>query len=341
MKIMLKLLIAGFIVITFTLPGTAKAEDLPRFVNIATNPQGSIYYVFGGTFAKVISNNTSIKARVQASSGSSAYIPAISRGKIELGVNNTNDVRLAYQGKEPFISSPNIRVLTVVCPLVVGMLVRNNSDIDTMEDLRGKRVAAEFPAQISIKKNIESMLAANGLSYDDVKKVPCENLIQGVQALMEGRVDATAIAIFAGKAKEANSTIPGGVRFLSIDGSPEGAARMAESFPGTYPVTVKANAPGTVGIKEKTTVQAYDVFLIGSTHLSVDAGYTIAKALAGNNKEVQKGHGMLSSFNKEIMVKPNVTIPYHNGAIKYYQEAGLWNEEMEKVQQELLTEAAK
>ncbi|MCF8095871.1 MAG: TAXI family TRAP transporter solute-binding subunit [Desulfobacteraceae bacterium] len=333
MKKMIKFIIACAVTVALALPAAANAEDLPRFVNIATNPQGSIYYVFGGTFAKVISNNTPIKARVQASSGSSAYIPAVSRGKIELGVNNTNDARLAYQGKQPFVSSPNIRVLTVVCPLVVGMMVRDKSDIKTMEDLRGKRVAAEFPAQIAVRKNIESMLAANGLSYDDVKKVPVENLIQGVQALMEGRVDATAIAIFAGKAKEANSTIPGGVRFLSIDGSPEGAERMAESFPGTYPVTVEANAPGTVGIKEESTVQAYDVFLIGSTHLSEKAGYTIVKALAENPGEVQKGHGMLSSFNKEIMAKPNVTIPYHDGAIKFYKEEGLWDKEMDKVQQ--------
>lgn len=328
-------------ILLFAFPGGGMAKDLPKFVYIATNPQGSLYYTFGSVIGKVLDDHSGIKARVQPSGGSSAYIPAISQGKIDLGVNNTNDVRMAYQGLSPFVKSPNIRNLTVVCPLLVGMLVRNDSDIKTMQDIKGKRVAAKFPAQLSITYCIGSMMAADGLSWKDVVEVPVTNIIVGVQALVEKRLDVTSIAVSAAQTKEADATIPGGVRFLSINGTPEGARRMAEVFPGTYPFTLKANAPGTSGILTDTVVQAYDVFLIAGTQLSEDAGYAITKTLYERVDEVQKGHGMLRRFGKDRMVKPNVTIPYHDGAIKFYKEVGLWTAEMDKVQEQLLSRAAK
>ncbi|HEJ84083.1 MAG TPA: TAXI family TRAP transporter solute-binding subunit [Desulfobacteraceae bacterium] len=329
------------VILIIALPSEVMAKDLPKFLYIATNPQGSLYYTFGSVLGKVLDDHSGMRARVQPSGGSSAYIPAISQGKIELGVNNTNDVRMAYLGMEPFVKSPNIRVLTVMCPLLVGMLVRNDSDIQTMQDIRGKRVASKFPAQLSITYCIGGMMAADGLSWKDVVEVPVTNIIVGVQALIENRLDVTSIAVSAAKTKEADATIPGGIRFLSINGSPEGARRMAEVFPGTYPFLLKANAPGTSGIRKDTVVQAYDVFLIASTHLSEDAGYAVVKTLYEHTADIQKGHGMLKRFEKDKMVKPNVTIPYHMGAVKFYQEVGLWTPEMDKVQADLLARAAK
>lgn len=329
------------LVLVFTLPAATVAKDLPKFAFIATNPQGSLYYTFGGVLAKVLDQYSGIGIRVRPSGGSSAYIPAVSQGKIELGINNTNDVRLAYEGQKPFVSSPNIRNLTVICPLIVGMLVRNNSDIKTMEDMKGKKVAAKFPAQLSINFCIGGMMAANKMSWADVVEVPVTNVIEGVQALIEKRLDVTSFAVSAGKVKEADATIPGGIRFLSIDGSPEGAKRMAEVFPGTYPMTLKAKAPGTAGLHHDTTLQAYDVFMIAGTQLSDDAGYAIVKALYEHEAEIQKGHGMLKRFGKDKMVKANSTIPYHNGAIKFYKEVGLWTQEMDAVQAKLLSKASK
>lgn len=341
----LRMSIICFAVLCFTVslayPTVSMAQDLPKFVYIATNPQGSIYYSFGSVMGKILDDHSGIRARVQPSGGSSAYIPAVSQGKIDLGVNNANDVRMAYRGMKPFVKSPKIRVLTVVCPLLVGMLVRNNSDIKTMQDMKGKRVASKFPAQLSITYCIGGMMAADGLCWKDVIEVPVTNIIVGVQALIENRLDVTSFAVMAAKVKEANATIPGGIRFLSINGSPEGARRMAEVFPGSYPFTLKANAPGTVGILQDTTIQAYDVFLIAATKLSADAGYAIVKTLYEHVDKVKKGHGLLRRFGKDKMVKTNVTIPYHDGAIKFYKEVGLWTGDMDKIQERLLGQAAK
>lgn len=331
-----KMTLIGMLVFLIAFPTVSLAKEMPKFIFIATNPQGSLYYTFGSIFGKILDGTSGMGVRVQPSGGSSAYIPAISQGKADLGINNTNDVMLAYTGHKPFVKSPNVRVVTVVCPLIVGILVKNNSDIKTMEDIKGKRVAAKFPAQLSIEYNIRSMMAASGLTWKDVIEVPVTNIIEGAQALVENRLDVTSIAISAAKTKEVDATIPGGVRFLSINDSPEGARRMAEEFQGSYPLLVKAKEPGTVGILTDTVCQAYDVFIIAGTHLSDDAVYATTKTLYENEAEINKSHGMLKRFDTKSMVKPNVTAPYHDGAIKFYKEVGLWTAEMDEVQEKLL-----
>jgi TRAP-type uncharacterized transport system substrate-binding protein len=81
--------------------------------------------------------------------------------------------------------------------------------------------------------------------------------------------------------------------------------------------------------------------LTTGTQLSEDAGYVIAKTLYEHADKVKKGHGMLRRYGRDKMVKANVTIPYHDGAIKYYKEIGLWSEKMDKIQAGLLSEATK
>ena len=96
------------LLLLLALPTTTMAKDLPKFIFIATNPQGSLYYTFGSIFGKILDGTSGMGVRVQPSGGSSAYIPAISQGKADLGINNTNDVLLAYTGHKPFVKSPNV-----------------------------------------------------------------------------------------------------------------------------------------------------------------------------------------------------------------------------------------
>ena len=85
----------------------------------------------------------------------------------------------------------------------------------------------------------------------------------------------------------------------------------------------------------------YDIFLTAGKSLGADEAYAITRVLYEEEGAVQGGHPMLRRFGKQKMVRSNVTIPYHEGAIRFYREVGLWTPEMEKLQRKLLTEAAK
>lgn len=318
-----------------------RIPQLPQFLFIATNGQESLFYSLGGVVARVIDEATGIRARVKPYSGSSAYLPAISQGKVDMGINNTNDARAAYRGIEPFAPSPNVRAISVLCPVFTGILVKNDSDIRTLRDLRGRRISAKYPAQLSVKVIIEACLATANMDWGDVVQVPVVNAAQGVQALMEGRVDAACFAVTGSKIQEAEASIRGGVRFLPLEHSPEAAARMAGIFPGAYPWTLSPDTPGHGVIRQETSIMGYDIFVTAGTGLSPDAAYAVTKALYDGEKAVQKGHDLLSRFRRDRMIEAGFPIPYHDGAVSFYREIGLWTSAMDGMQRNLLSEAAR
>jgi TRAP transporter TAXI family solute receptor len=315
------------------------AEGEPKLLFLGTNPAGSAYYAVGSALARVLSERSGLQVRVQPYSGSSTYIPLLNSGELALGLNNTSDALHAYQGLKPFHAAPNLRVISVIFPLKVAMFVPKNSNIQSLSELKGKRVTGRYTAQLAVYYNVGSILASASLSWNDVNILPVANVNQGVQALIEGRVDASVHAVGSAKIEEANASISGGIRFLSVDHSPEGAKRMAAFMPGSYPSLVKAGS--ATGAITDSWVEAYDVFLTTGKGQSDEVGYRMAKTLWENADGVRKAQRLLLDFARDNMVKSAATIPYDAGAIRFYKEKSLWPHEMEKRQQELEKEAAR
>jgi TRAP transporter TAXI family solute receptor len=317
----------------------AWGRDMPRSFGLGTNPQGSIYYAAGSAAAKVLSENLPVPVRVQPHSGSSTFLPLINAGELELGLNNSNDVRMAFRGLKPFLPTPNLRLVAPLFVLRVAPMVRANSGIRSLKDIRGKRVAGEYRAHLAVWYNSTSMMANAGLTWDDVKMVPTANVVTGAQLLIEGRVHVTWFAIGSAKSREANAAISGGIRFLSIDPSPEAVKQMQDVMGGTYALLVKKGS--TVGILEDIYTQAYDSYVTTGTKLGDNAIAAVVTAIHKSETEIKKSFGIMRSFSRNKMVKKNVTIPYHTGAIKAYKKLGLWSPEMDAVQAKVLSEAAK
>jgi len=315
------------------------AAPMPKLVALGTNPAGTAYYAVGSALAKVLSEQSGMQVRVQPYSGSTTYIPLLNTGELELGLNNTSDVFHAYRGDKPFQPAPNLRLVAVVYPMAVGIVVRNNSPFRKMEDLRGKRVTARYTAQLAVFYNVGSMLASAKLDWKDIVEVPVPGVNEGVQALIEGRADAAAHAVGSAKLEEANASIPGGIRFLPIDSSPEGVKRMQSVMTGTFGLTLKAGS--VTGAVNDVTVQGYDVYLTAGKSLNEQVAYQITKTLWEQEDALRKAHRSLQLFGRDKMAKTIATIPYHSGAIKFYKEKGLWSSEMEKVQAALEQAGAK
>ncbi|HLC26996.1 MAG TPA: TAXI family TRAP transporter solute-binding subunit [bacterium] len=315
------------------------AAPLPRLVALGTNPAGSAYYGVASGLAKILSEQSGIQVRVQPYSGSSTYIPLLNTGELELGLNNTSDALHAYRGEKPFHPAPNLRMLSVIFPLAVGIVVRNNSDFKRLEDVRGKRVTSRYTAQLAVFYNVGSILASAGLDWKDIVEVPVPGVNEGIQALIEGRADASLHAVGSAKLEEANASIPGGIRFLSIDSSPAGVKRMQSVMAGTFAFPLKAGS--VTGAVTDVAVEGYDVYLTAGKSLSDAVAYQITKTLWEQEEATQKANPNLRFFGRDKMVKTIATIPYHSGAIKFFREKGVWSAEMEKVQAEIERAAAK
>src|SRR3989449_4577093 len=173
---------------------------------IGTNPPGSVLYVVGNALAKVATESGTARLTVQPYAGSSTFLPMLESGELELGVNNAIDVGLAYNGpgfkiggRNPFPHTPGLRLVMRAFPLMVAPVVRRDSPIKTIQDVKGKRVTGEYPANLAIWYNVFGELSSAGLSWKDVRVVPVAGLNEGIDALVQGRADVSTYAINGAK----------------------------------------------------------------------------------------------------------------------------------------------
>src|SRR5712691_1046310 len=226
------------------LAAVAAQAQLPKQVTVATNPPGTTYYAVASGLAKVVSGAAGLQMVVQPYSGTSTMLPLLNTGEVDFGIVNAVDMGLSYRGpsfkiggRNPFPHAPNLRLDMRGSPLLVGLLVRKDSPVKTVYDVKGKRVTGEYPAHLAVWYNMLGHLASAGLTWSDVKVVPVPAVNEGVDALVQGRADVTEHALNSAKIKEADASV--GVRHVSIDCSPAGAERLTRTVPGYYGRVVK------------------------------------------------------------------------------------------------------
>ena len=334
----MKALIATLLVVVAAT--TAWAQGLPRAVTIGSNPPGTGYYAVASGLAKVVSQGTGMQMAVQPHSGTSTMLPLLDNGEMDFGTINAVDVGLAYRGpnykiggRNPFQHSPNVRVIQRGAPLLVGLLVRKDSPIKSVTDVKGKRMTGEYPAHLAVWYNMFGHLASAGLTWSDVKVVPVPAVNDGVDALVQGRADVTEHALGAAKTKEADTAV--GVRHVSIDCSPEGQARLRKAVPGYYGRVVKAGT--ATAVVEDTCFLAYDTYLVASKSVPDAVVEATLKAIWDRVEELHPIHPLLKEWTRDRFVDPEPTLPYHPGAIRFYKDKGVWSPAMDQAQQKVLT----
>jgi len=317
------------------------AQQLPRSVTLASNPPGTVFYALASGLAKVASDGAPLQMVVQPYTGTSTFLPLLDNGEVDFGVNNAVDMALSYQGPErlkiggrnPFQHTPNVRLVMRGAILMTAFLARKDSLMKTVQDIRGKRVTGEYPAQLANWYNVYGFLAGAGMKFEDVKIVPVPGANEGVDALIQGRADVALHAVDSAKVKEADAAI--GVRHLSLDCSSQGETRLRAAVPGYYPHWLKRGQ--AAAIIEDTCVNAYDIYL--TTHKAVNEKVvtTILKNIWENTDKLLPLHPSFKDWTRQRAVDADVTMPYHPAAQQFFKERGAWPTGMDETQRKLLS----
>jgi TRAP transporter TAXI family solute receptor len=318
----------------------AAPASAQKQASIGTNPPGSILYVVGSAIAKVTGDAGGARLTVQPYAGTSTFLPLLETGELEFGVNNAVDAGLAYRGpgfkiggRNPLPHVPGIRLVMRSAPLIVSPLVRRDSPIKTIHDVKGKRVTGEYPANLAIWYNVFGALSSAGLGWKDVRVVPVAGLNEGIDALVQGRADVASYGLAGAKVKEADAAV--GVRHLSVDCSPEGERRLREAVPGYYPRRVKKDESASV--LEDICMIAYDVYVSAGKSTSDALVEGVLKAIWEHGDRLGPFHPLLRGWTRASMLTADLTIPYHPAAVRFYREHGAWTPEMEQAQQRVTT----
>ena len=122
--------------------------------------------------------------------------------------------------------------------------------------------------------------------------------------------------------------------WISIDCSAEGEARLRKAVPGYYPRIIKAGT--ATAVVEDTCFIAYDIYLGTGKNVPDTVVEAALKAIWENVQMLPPLHPIFKEWTRERAVDPDVTIPYHPGAIRFYKERGVWSPAMDQAQQKLL-----
>ena len=322
--------------VALTLGAQATPAAVPRSATLATHAVGTGYNAMGTGIAAVVSRHTPIAVRVQPFAGPPAWLPSMDLGETDMGILTSADGVSSYKGvviyKRPF---KNTRILVVGGTLKLGFFVPKDSPIETVADLKGKKIPADYPGIPIGRLSTTASLASAGLTYNDIIRVPVSDMAAGIQAYLEGRLDAGWHSVGSPAIEEVNAR-KGGVKFISVNSTPEGAKRMAEIYPGSYPSFLKAGT-ATAVVKD-TAVLTNDIYLVASKDFSDAAAYEVVKALWEYNQELGAAYPTLKEWQRDRMVSEKAFIPYHPGAIKFFKEKGAWSKEMEALQASLLSQ---
>ncbi len=288
---------------------------------IGTNPTGTEFYVIGGGIAKMITEKLTMQTIVQPYAGSSVYLPLIQDGELAMGISTSIDSGGAYHGKQGRAPMRKLRTVMRLWALPYAMVVRRDSPIRSMADLKGKRIIMDFRANASLAAVNRAMLAVGGLKESDVNAMSVTGLPQGLQAVVEGNADATFAAVGIPIVREAHATT--GVRYVSLTGPNATEEFLGHQVPGIYPLPLQPAAT-LPEVTEPIVITGIDVFLVTSSDIPSETVTRVAQTIYDGFTDLQQSYPTLRRSTKAEVARASNAVPYHPGAIEFYKRAKLW-----------------
>jgi uncharacterized protein len=310
--------------LSFATASLLVASATAQTVGFATLPPGSILHAQASVIAKVVQDNSKLQVRVVGYGGDTGILEAVNSKKSDFWILDVGESADALHGRGTWKGNakPNLRTAITMYGFQMGFWVRKESSINSISDLKGKRVPAEWVQQTGVIPHTTAVLAAGGITYNDVVKVPEVNVVRAADDFKAGKLDLLFFAVGAPKVAEVAAAV-GGLRLLPMSPLPDSEARMKKVRTEYYFSTVNP-APHIAGIDKPSPVQTIDVVIGVGSHVADVVVYQFVKAMRENKKALAEGHPNFNRFDEREAGRLQPTLPHHPAAIQYFKEAGIW-----------------
>jgi hypothetical protein len=300
------------------------AQAKTTFVTIGTGGITGVYYPTGGAIAKIVNKKRKeygIRATVESTGGSVFNVNAVMTGDLEFGVVQSDRQYQAVNGMaewEDKGKQEDLRAVFTIHPESITLVAADDAGINSIQDLKGKRVNIGNPGSGQRQNSIDALEAA-GLDWETDIKAEGVKAAEAPGLLQDGRIDAFFYTVGhpSGAIKEATA----GARKVKIVPITE-----VDSLLQKFPYYAKARVPISFypGAVNKEDVDTFGVKATFVTSAKVPEGvvYAITKEVFENFEDFKKLHPAYSVLTKEGMLE-GLSAPLHPGAEKYYKEAGL------------------
>ncbi|MDP2357810.1 MAG: TAXI family TRAP transporter solute-binding subunit [Beijerinckiaceae bacterium] len=308
--------------------------DVPEIMTAGVPPEGSTGYVLTAAIANTVTETTPIKRITLQTFGGAAGWPArMETGEVNFGSHcGFKLVEDAYFGKGPFAKIGRQRnVLNMVTghglPFSMSVIDPN---VRRIQDLKGKTIFAMM-AHEDQKVATEVLAKMAGLDMGrGLRVIPVRSPQEAIQGLLTGRGDGFFFGLIPGLIEVAQAK---GLHTVPLTQEVQDAIIKAEPVWGR--TVVKAGAPPLRNAHDAPTIEILCGLAAGAK-TSPEAVYLVTKTIFENNSW-RSAHPLAAEWTLQRAVSI-MNAPYHEGAIRYYREKGVWGPEQDRKQKELLSQ---
>ena len=302
---------------TLALPAAAQDRTgWPNDLTIGTASQGGTYFVYGNGFASYISEALGVNATGEVTGGPVQNVTLVETGDHLMGLVTMGPAYDAWIGKSelaPGLEHKSIRALFPMYQTPFQVIALKSSGIESVSDLDGKRVSVgpaggtpgtywpQFMTALGVNANVSNAGAADAAGQ-----------------LADGLIDAFAFA--AGVPISAFAELAASQDVVMFGFTEEELPKILEAYPAMAPLTIPA---GTYAGHDydQNTVALWN-FAIAHQDMPESLAYEITKLAMENPDRMVQIHAAAKETLLENWSK-NTFMPFHPGAVRYYEEKGI------------------
>lgn len=325
MKLMSKVAVTAmscFALAMTAVPTPSLADQ--TFVTIGTGGVTGVYYPTGGAICRLVNKGKkehNIRCSVESTGGSVYNLNAIAGGELDMGVAQSDWQYHAYNGTSKFKdagANKDLRAVFSVHPEPFTVVARADSGIANFQDLKGKRVNIGNPGS-GQRGTMEVVMEKFGWTKDDFKLASELKAAEQSSALCDNKVDAIVYTVGHPNSSIKEATTACDAKVVTVGG------KEIEALIGDNSYYRVASIPGGMynGNEEDTATFGVGATFVSSAKVPEDVIYNVVKAVFENFDDFKKLHPAFANLKKEEMIKDGLSAPLHDGAAKYYKEAGL------------------
>lgn len=280
---------------------------------IATGNPGGVFSRYGEALSTVLTRHLDgLTATARPTDASVENILLVASGECDLGFSLGDTASDAVRGTGAFEQPEDVVALTRTYDSFTHLVVRADSGISTVADLRHLRVGVGAPGS-GTRVIARRILQQSGLSLDNVR-VASESLEESAASLGAGGL--AAFFFVSGLPNETvlslSADVP--IRLVELDG-------LVESMVRTYGTEyVRGPIPAsTYGLSEGVETVSVKNYLVASPAMPEDLAYAVTRVIFEAQDEIERlAPGVRQpALGAAIFTSP---LDLHRGAVRYFRE---------------------
>jgi len=285
----------------------ASCEASDGRITIATGNSGGVYFVVGGGLAKLISDNSKLKASSAETGASVQNIQQLVGGTYDIAFSLADTAADAVNGTGAFTTKQKISALSRIYPNYTQVLVRADSGINSIADMKGKRISTGSPKS-GTEVIAGRLLKSAGLNIDTDVSAQRLDLTKTADGMKDGSIDGL---IWSGglptpQITDITTSMKDRVKFVDI-------TPLLPEMKKISPVYDTAKIPAaTYGVAEVSTIAVPNLLLVRDDFAANNA-CAVTKLIFDKKADLEKVHPAVKDIDK-AKASASDPVPLHPGA---------------------------